>query len=78
LRSDRVMLFIELDDRLGQIEINRASSHTLAVQNQRQIAHQFEARNQFGIALARAGIAFEDGVHVSVGHTLGRANDALA
>ena len=47
LRSERVMLFInpmfvELDDRLGQIEIDGAAAFALAIQNQRQIAHQFE------------------------------------
>jgi len=53
-------VFVELDDRSGQIEVDRASSFALAIQNQGQVAHHFECQHQFSVALARPGIAFED------------------
>ena len=70
-------VLVELDDRLGQIEIDGAAAHALAVQDHRQLAHQLEDIDQPVIVLAQRRIAFEDEVDVGVGHALGRADDAL-
>ena len=82
LRSERrdalhQPVLVELDHRLRQIEINGAAAHALAVQNHRQLAHQLEEVHQPVVSLAQRGVAFEDEVHVGVGHALGRADDAL-
>ena len=47
-------MFVKLDDRLGQIEIDGAAPLPLAVQNHRQLAHQLKSRHQRRIMLARA------------------------
>ena len=44
---------VEFDQRLGQIEIDGAAAHALAVQDQRQLLHQLEALHQRGVALAQ-------------------------
>ena len=46
--------FVELDHRLGQIEIDGAAALALAVQDQRQIAHPLEPGHQLGCSAARA------------------------
>ena len=70
--------FVELDHRLGQIEIDGAAALALAVQDQGQVAHPLEPGHQLAVALARAGVAFEHQVHVGVGHALGGTNHAFA
>jgi len=34
---------VELDERLGQVEVDRATAGAPAIQHQRQLAHQLEA-----------------------------------
>ena len=46
-------VFVEFDDGLGQIEVDGAAALALAVEDQREIAHQFKHRDQRGVALAR-------------------------
>ena len=48
----------------------------LAVENERQFAHQLEALHQRRVAAAQPGIAFEQQVHVRVGHALYAADHA--
>ena len=71
-------VLVELDHRLGQIEVDGAAAHALAVEDQRQLAHQLEDVDQPAVVLAQRGIAFEDEVDVGIGHALGGADDALA
>ena len=68
--------FVELDERLGQVEIDGAAAHALAVEDQRQFLHQLEARHQRLVALAQRGVAFQQQVDVGVGHALGAADHA--
>ena len=44
---------VELDDRLGQVEVDRSAALAFAIQNQRQVAHQLEGRDQRRIAFAQ-------------------------
>ena len=62
----------------GQVEIDGAAPHALAVQHQRQLLHQLEARHQRLVAFAQAGVAFEQQVDVGVGHALHAADHPLA
>ena len=48
----------------------------LAVQDQRQLLHQLEARDQRRVALAQRRVAFQQQVDVGVGHALGAADHA--
>ena len=68
--------FVELEQRLGQIEIDGAAADALAVQDQRQFLHPLEALDQLLIALQQRRIAFEHAVDRGVGHPLGAADDA--
>ena len=45
--------FVELDDWLGEIEVDGSAALALAVQDHGQVAHQFEVRDQRGVALAQ-------------------------
>ncbi len=67
---------VELDQRFGQVEIDRAAAHALAVQDQRQFLHQLEALHQRAVAVAQPGVAFEQQVDVGIGHPLRAADDA--
>ena len=69
---------VEFDDGLGQVEVDGAAAMAFAVEDEGEIAHQLERRDQRGIALAQGGVVFEDGVHVGVGHALGGADDPFA
>ena len=70
--------FVEFDDRLGQIEVDGTAPLAFAIEDQREVAHHLKCRDQRRITFARAGIAFEHGVHVGVGHALGGADDPFA
>ena len=70
--------FVELDHWLGKIEVDRSAALALAVQDLRQIAHQFECRDQRSVTLAQRLVAFQNGVHIGVGHALGGADYAFA
>ena len=69
---------VELDDGLGQIEVDRSAALAFAIQDLCEVAHQLECRDQRGVALAQGGVAFEDGIDGGVGHALGGADDAFA
>ena len=62
LRDDARHLaeFVEFDQRLRHIEIDGAAPDALAVQDQRQFPHQFEAAHQSRVALAQLGVAFQN------------------
>ena len=70
--------FVEFDDGLGEIEVDRSAALAFAVQDLLQVAHELERRDQRGVAGALGRIAFEDGVDGGVGHALGGADDAFA
>ena len=70
-------LLVELDDRLGQIEVDAAALFAALVHEAGQMAHAFEAGNQRGVARAGFGVAFQDGVDFGVGHARGGADDAF-
>ena len=44
--------FVELDDRLGQIEVDRSAALAFAVENLREVAHEFERRDQRSVTFA--------------------------
>src|ERR1017187_8450345 len=56
--------FVELDERLGKIEIDGAAAHAFLVEHQRQFLHELEALYQWLIALAHGGVAFQQQVDV--------------
>ena len=84
LRSERVMLFIspklvELDDGFGQVEVDRSAAVALAVENLREVAHEFEMSRPAERSGARCDcVAFEHGVDCGVGHALSGADHAFA
>src|SRR5581483_11835807 len=67
---------VELDQRLGQVEIDRAAAHPFAVQHKRQLLHQLETPRQRTIALAQSRISLQQQVNVRVGHALRAADHA--
>ena len=50
---------VEFDQGLRQIEIDRAATHALTIEDQGKFPHQLETRDQGGIPRAQAGIAIE-------------------
>src|SRR5260370_20754476 len=72
--ADHGSPFVEFDERLGQIEVDRSTAAALASQNIGQLAHRFETWDQTGIALAQAGVAFEQQVDAGIRHALDAAN----
>ena len=71
-----VLLVVEFDDRLGEIEIDRAIFAAAGIEELGQIFHGAEMVVHVGVALARFGIAVEDLVDVGVGHAFGGSNHA--
>ena len=83
LRSERVdglhqAEFVEFDDGLGEIEVDRSAALALAVENLLQFAHQFERRDQRGVAVALRFVTFDDRVDRGVGHAFGGTDHAFA
>src|ERR1700751_434187 len=74
--SDRLhhSVLVEFDHRPGQVEVDRATAHPLAIEDQREITHHLEHRNKRGIALAQDRVAFQYSVHIGVGHALSGAD----
>ena len=70
--------FVEFDQRLGKVEIDRAALVALVLQDFGQFAHELEAFHQRRVAGSLRGVAFEQQMHVRVGHALGAANHAPA
>ena len=69
---------VELEQRLGQIEIDGPAADALAVQDQRQLLHPLEALDQPLVALEQRWIAFEHAMDRGVGHAFGAADDAAS
>ena len=81
LRGARVMPVISPSSSnsmmgFGQVEVDGAALHALAVEDQGELAHALEHAGEGGVALAESGVAFEDEVDAGVGHALGAADDA--
>ncbi len=70
--------FVELDDGLGQVEVDRSAALALVVENQGEIAHQFECGDKRRVTRARGGIALEHVVDGGIRHALGGADHAFA
>ena len=70
-------LLVELDDRLGEIEVDGAALLAALVHEAGQLAHEFKAGGEGGVAGAGFLVALENGVDVGVGHAGGGADDAL-
>ena len=70
--------FVEFDQRLGQVEIDRSAPVAFALQDLRQFAHQLETFDQRRIAIPLRGVAFEQQMNVRIGHALGAADHAAA
>ena len=68
------LLGVEFDDRLGEIEIDRAVLVAAGVQQQSKLLHVEEVRHESGVAPGHLGVAFEDFVDVGVGHALNGAD----
>jgi hypothetical protein len=68
-------LGVEFDDRLGQVEIDRAARVTARIEQQRQLLHAPEVLGQGLIALVHFRVALEHLVDVRVGHPFPGAND---
>ena len=66
--------FVKLDQRLRQIEIDGPAPLPFAIQNQRQLTHHFETRDQTGVALTQPGVSFEQQVDIGIGHGLDAAD----
>ncbi len=71
-------LLVELDLRLGQVKIDAAAVHALAVEQRGEVAHQLERRDERRIALAQSRVPFEHAEDIGVRHALLRADDTLA
>src|SRR5579864_5561454 len=67
--------FVEFDDGLRQIEIDRSPPLALAVEDHLQLAHQFEVWNEGGVTGLERLIAFQHGIHRRIGHALGGTDD---
>src|SRR5208337_5017306 len=71
-----LLLFIEGDDRLGEIEIDGAIFGAAGVEQQRKALHGAEMVVELGVASGHFRIALENFVDVGVGHALDGADDA--
>src|SRR5579863_542854 len=69
--------FVEFDDRLGEIEVDRSAAVALAVEDLGEFAHELEVPDQGRIALAQRVVPFEDSVDRGIGHALGGADDTF-
>ena len=83
LRSERVMLFINPNSSNSMTGSGRSKSieplrSRLRFRISARSRISSKRGHQFGVALARAGIAFEHHIHVGVSHAFDRANDAFA
>ena len=67
---------VQFDVSFGHVEVDGAAFHPLAIEDERQFTHEFEAGYQRLIAFAHGGVAFQHAVDVGVSHALGAADDA--
>src|ERR1700683_448098 len=74
--SNHFPLIVKLNQRLGQIEINRAACVPAFTEDEREIAHEAKIAGDILVAQAHLGVAFDHFVDVGVGHSLGGTNDA--
>ncbi len=72
--AGHALLVVELDNTLGQIEIDGTMLGAASVQQKRETLHGAEVVVQVGVALGHFRIAIEHFVDVGVGHALGGAN----
>ena len=70
-------LLIELDHRLGKIEIDAAALRAAPIHQQGELLHAFEAGNECGVAGADGFVALQNRVDLGIGHARGRADHAL-
>jgi hypothetical protein len=70
--------FVEFDDRFGEIEVDRSSSLSLAVQDHGEITHACKIFHLRRVLLARRWLELEYRVDGGVGHAVRRANHAFA
>ena len=63
LRSERVRLhqsvFVEFDDRLRKIKVNRSTFLPFVAKDERKLAHELEVFDQWRIVLPQNLVAFE-------------------
>ena len=69
-------LRVELDQGLGQVEIDGAAPHALAIQDQRQLLHQLETARHVAVAFLQPNVALQEQVDVGVRHALHAADHA--
>ncbi len=73
--------FVKFDDRFGEIEIDRSAAFAFAVQDHGQIAHAFEVLDLSCVFApgfdVTFGVAFDNGIHGGVGHSLSGPNHAF-
>ena len=69
-------VLVELDERLGKIEVDGAAALALLVEDLSQLLHEEKIFDQRGVTLAGRGVAIENELDGLVGHALGAADDA--
>ena len=69
---------VEVDDGLGQVEVDGAALLALAVEDHGEVEHALEVRDERREFGARWLVAVEDGVDLGVGHAARGADDAFA
>ena len=74
--ADHAAHFVELDDPFGQVEIDGAASDAAGIEGQGQGFHAAKIFGERGVTRSHFRVAFEDFVHVGVGHALDGTNDA--
>ncbi len=70
-------VLVELDDRLGQIEVDGAALFTAPIHEDGEFFHPLKFRNQRGIAGAHFRVALNDGVNLCISHARGGTDDAF-
>ena len=70
-------VLVELDDRLGQVEVDAAALLATPVHQHGELPHELEIGGELGILRTRLLVALEDEMDFGVGHARGRADDAL-
>jgi len=71
-----LLLVVELDDGLGEIEIDGAVLGASGVKEECEAFHGAEVMTQMGVARGHFGVALEDLIDVGVRHAFGGADDA--
>ena len=69
-------VLIELDERLGKIEVDGAAALALFGKDLGELLHEQKIFDERSVTLAGLCVTVEDLLHASVGHAFGRADDA--